>query len=88
MKLSHRTTNPENLVKISPVNSQITRPEFKSLKKKQIKTLAEHVAQGRHAARGKLCVYMVPFSSYNELFVVVADFSLPHLHSASPFGMT
>jgi len=32
----------------------------------------------------KLCVYLVPFSSYNQYLSKVADFSQPHLH----FGVT
>ena len=43
MKPSHTTTNPENLVKIGTVDSEITR-KVGPLKRNKEKTLAEHIA--------------------------------------------
>jgi len=36
--------------------------------------------------RLKLCVYLVPFSRYGELFVEIRNFDLPHLHLLPRWG--
>ena len=35
-----------------------------------------------------LIVYLVPFSTYGELFVKIHQLDLPHLHLAPPLGVT
>jgi len=36
----------------------------------------------------KLCVYLVPFSSYSDVLSKVADFNITRLHLAPPLGVT
>jgi len=53
MKLSHITTNPENLLKFGPVDSVVTRGEFGPLKNnKDKRTLAEYIARLAGRPRG------------------------------------
>jgi len=49
MKPSHTSTNPENLVKNGPVDSEVTGCEFAPLKRNKVKTGVENIA--RSAAR-------------------------------------